>query len=195
LAYLALFSTVTVAAVAALNWIVYVGLYTPLKPVTMWHLPVGAIAGAIPILIGAAITGATFSPMAILLFAILFCWQFPHTVAIGWLYGDQYKLAGLRVITVDDPTGRRSGRIAIAGALSLCFLGIVPATLHLVSWTFAAIATGCAIVYLRSALSFAFRPAHATARQLLRASLIYLPTLLLLIYLPTLLLVLLVTSS
>jgi protoheme IX farnesyltransferase len=95
--YLVLFSVVfsqpLLAVFAAVNWVVYVLTYTPLKSRSVWQTPVGAIAGALPMLLGAAAVGAASSPMALSLFAITYFWQFPHSMAIAWLYREQFAAA------------------------------------------------------------------------------------------------------
>ena len=103
LVYLTIQSDRSVALVAAANWVFYAACYTPLKSRTAWQLPVGAVAGAMPMLIGSAVAGAPLSALSLALFGIVFCWQFPHAMAIAWIYREQYARAGLRVASVSDP--------------------------------------------------------------------------------------------
>ncbi len=93
-------------------------VYTPLKSRTSANTAVGAVAGALPVLMGWSAVGASFSlaggpvPSGLrlaALFLIVYLWQFPHFMAIAWIYRRDYGAAGLRMLTVVDPTGRRAG--------------------------------------------------------------------------------------
>lgn len=178
LTYLALLVDSTVALWAGASWVFYVACYTPLKSRSAWQLPVGAVAGAMPMLIGGAVADALRSPLPWVLFAIVFLWQFPHALAIGWLYRDQYARAGLRVAAVVDPTGRLAGRLATAGALLLLPVSLLPLLLQKASIGFALWAGAGGILYLLLAVQFWRERTDRRARQLLRASFLYLPVVL-----------------
>ena len=96
-------------AVALLTWVLYVLVYTPLKSRTAMNTAVGAVPGALPVLIGWTATGEPLSLGAPSLFMIVFLWQFPHFMAIAWLYRDDYRAGGMKMITVVDPSGRPRG--------------------------------------------------------------------------------------
>ena len=171
------------AAFAMATWLVYVAAYTPLKTRTVWNTAVGAVAGAGPMLIGAAAAGAPLSIPGWLLFAVLLVWQFPHFMAIAWLCRRQYQRAGYQMMTVSEPTGKRAGRHAVAGAAVLALLAFWPAALaphSPLAWTLAVLAALLGAGQLRYAWAFWRRPDDASARRLLRASLVYLPAVLLL---------------
>jgi len=173
--YLTWWSTGSVVALAGVSWVIYVWTYTPLKSVTVWQTPIGALAGAMPILLGAAAAGATFSPMALALFGIVFFWQIPHAMAIAWLYRRQFAQAGVRLLPVVEPSGRAAGAIALlaAAALPLCALG-----LHEGFAATGAVAL-LGLVQLIATVRFAVDRTDARARQLLCASMLYLPGVLL----------------
>ncbi len=175
LAILLWLSPVEVAFLAALAWVLYVGIYTPLKRHSPWQTFVGAVPGAMPPLIGAAAVGAAGSPLALGLFAILFLWQFPHTMAIAWLYRADSAAAGVRVATVVDPSGRWAGWIAVAAAVVLIPAGLVPTLADAAGWWAGAAATAAAAGYLAASWRFLARRDNPSARRLLRASLLYLP--------------------
>ena len=101
--------------------------YTPLKTRSPLNTAVGAVSGALPILIGWTATGAALDMRALALVAVMFLWQFPHFMAIAWLYRDDYARAGQRMLTVVDPTGLRAGAQAVVGALALMPVSLVPA--------------------------------------------------------------------
>ena len=168
----------TLTAVLGLaSWILYVPIYTPLKTRSPFNTTVGAVAGAIPILMGWTATGAPLNLTAWSLVAVLFLWQFPHFMAIAWLYRHDYAIAGHKMLTVVDPTEARAGAQAVLGAALLVPVSLIPAIvptggspLLYLTWTFAlgAIQTALAI---RFAI---FRDTHS-ARLLLRASILFLP--------------------
>jgi protoheme IX farnesyltransferase len=168
----------TVAAAVA-TWLLYVLLYTPLKRITPLNTAVGAVAGALPVAIGwlaadgpaRLAAGDARGALAVgALATVLYLWQFPHFMAIAWIYRAQYAAAGARMLTVVDPTGLRAAGQALAAALAL-----MPAALVLAvpsgsvrMFLSAAIAAG---VYLLATVNFAVRRDDASARFLLLSSL------------------------
>ncbi|MGC8793950.1 MAG: heme o synthase, partial [Bryobacteraceae bacterium] len=107
--------------------LIYLLAYTPLKPRTPHATAVGAIAGAMPPLMGYAGACGTLGPPAWVLFAILFLWQFPHFLAIGWLYRDDYGRGGIRMLPVVDIDGKRTVRQILTGSLLLVPASLAPA--------------------------------------------------------------------
>jgi protoheme IX farnesyltransferase len=178
LVYLAAMVGVTVSALAAVSWIVYVLVYTPSKRLTAWQTPIGAVAGAMPMLLGAAAAGATLEPTSAVLFAVVFFWQFPHTMAVAWIYRQEFAAGGIKVATVVDPTGRAAGRLAVFGATGLWLVSLVPTTFLTAGWAFGACALVLGVVHLGFAARFLRRPDDATARALWHVSLVHLPLLL-----------------
>src|SRR4029079_4334804 len=112
-AYLALAVNVLTAWLGQVTWVTYVWIYTPLKSRTPANTAVGAVAGALPVLMGWAAVGAPLGLKAFTLFLIVVLWQFPHFMAIAWIYRRQYASAGLQMLPVVDPTGRRAGAQAV----------------------------------------------------------------------------------
>jgi protoheme IX farnesyltransferase len=176
--YLAALSPPAVTLLAALSWAVYVLAYTPMKRASVWHMPVGAVAGAIPVLLGAATAGALFAPTSLAMFGMVFFWQFPHTAAIGWLYREQYAAGGAKVAAVVDPSGRLAGRVALFGAAGLLLVSLAPMAFASVAWPYGVVAVVFGLVDLASAGRFLQYPSDATARALWRVSLVHLPALL-----------------
>lgn len=171
------------AAVALATFLLYVLAYTPLKPVTTLNTAVGAIPGALPPVIGwAAATGELgIEPWA--LFLIMFLWQFPHFLAIAWIYREDYMMGGLKMLPVVDPTGRMTGRQAAAYALALVPASLLPVAVGLAGPFYFAGALALSAYYLAAALRFSRDVNETTARKLLRASFVYLPLTLLLLLL------------
>src|SRR6185436_11269240 len=117
------------AGVALATWVIYVLIYTPLKTRSPLNTAVGAISGALPILIGWTSTGVAIDMRALAVVAVMFLWQFPHFMAIAWLYRADYLRGGQRMLTVVDPTGLRAGAQALVGALALVPVSLMPAML------------------------------------------------------------------
>ncbi len=115
------------SAVAFLTFVLYVFIYTPLKTRTTLNTSVGAIPGALPPLIGWAAAAGRLGPEAWSLFLIVFLWQFPHFLAIAWIYREDYRRAGFQMLTVHDARGRRTGCQAFSYALVLVPAGVLPA--------------------------------------------------------------------
>lgn len=160
------------------NWILYVFIYTPLKRKHWSNTEIGAVAGAMPILMGSLATTETVGLIGWAFFAVLFFWQFPHFMAIAWKYRDQYRAGGLQMLTVTEPTGRAAGRKSIVTAVLLLIVSLIPVLtvrtpVHAAVLLVFAIALG--IYYLRAAQVFNRDRNDVTAKKLLRASLLYLP--------------------
>ncbi|MHB8900333.1 MAG: heme o synthase [Thermoguttaceae bacterium] len=175
LIYLATTVNLSITLLTAISWLIYVWIYTPLKVFTAWQTPIGAIPGAMPALLGAAAAGSALSLNGLALFAVVYFWQFPHAMAIAWLYRRQFGEAGLKVASVTDPTGRTATTIAVVGAAVLLPISLLPLLGGGVSWGFALVSLATGIGYLASSIAFLREPTDRTSRNLLRASLIYLP--------------------
>lgn len=178
-AYLALWVNVLTAALGVVTWLIYVGIYTPLKARSPANTAVGAVAGAMPILMGWTAVGGRLNLSAATLFLIVFLWQFPHFMAIAWIYRRQYAAAGLKMLPVVDPTGMRAGAQALVAALALVPVSLLPAVISFAGPTYFVWALALSLGQLFCAAAFLLRMNEQSARTLLRASLIYLPALLL----------------
>jgi protoheme IX farnesyltransferase len=165
-------------ALAAFTFATYVFLYTPLKRVTSLNTLVGAVPGAMPPLIGWAAMRGRLDLEAMTLFLIMFLWQVPHFLAIAWIYRDQYKRAGLCMLTVNDRDGSSTGRQMVLYCLALVASSLAPVGLGMVGPVYAISALVVGVGFLASTLRFASAPSMLAARWALRASLIYLPVLL-----------------
>jgi protoheme IX farnesyltransferase len=178
--YLATFVNLACLGWAVATWLVYVVAYTPLKTASPANTAVGAIAGALPVLIGWTATGVALDERALALTLVLFLWQFPHFMAIAWLYRHEYARAGHQMLTVVDPSGRRAGWQAVLSALALIPVSLVPVLDNpgLGSVLFLAVASMLGLGQMALAAAFWHDPTEVRARLLLRASLVYLPTLL-----------------
>jgi len=170
---------------ALLTWALYVLAYTPLKTVSTANTAVGAVAGSLPVMIGWSAAGGALGARAAALVLVLFLWQFPHFMAIAWLYRKDYAGAGYRMLTVVDPSGRRAGWQSVVAALALVPVSLIPmlGTAGVGGALYAAGASLLGIGYLALAARFWRQADDRSARLLLRGSLVYLPTLLVMLLL------------
>ena len=175
--YLALFVN-AVTAVLGLTVIAgYLFLYTPLKTRTTLSTAIGAFPGAVPPLIGWAAARGEIDITAWVLFAILFLWQFPHFLAIAWMYREDYGRAGIRMLPVVEPDGRVTGQQIIAYTLMLVPVSLLPTVLGITGKLYLVAALILGLLFLASAIRAALSKSNQHARQLLLASVLYLPLL------------------
>jgi protoheme IX farnesyltransferase len=185
--YLAYTTNLLTGTLTLLTAISYVGIYTPLKRITVVNTFIGAFPGALPPLIGwTAVRGVIEWP-AVALFAILFVWQFPHFMAIGWMYRDDYSAAGIR-LTPTQPDEQFAARSTVIQSLFYAVLmvpvSLWPTWLGVTGWAYGVVATVLSLGYLWYTIRFARimrspgSPESRTySRDLLKASVIYLPLL------------------
>ncbi|HSB27360.1 MAG TPA: heme o synthase [Pyrinomonadaceae bacterium] len=154
--------------------------YTPLKTRSSLSTVVGAFPGAVPPLIGWTAATGTLSVEAWVLFAILFLWQFPHFLAIAWMYREDYSRAGILMLPVVEPDGRVTAQQIVLYTLMLIPVSLLPTVLGVSGkvYFFGAIVLG--LLFLYSSVRAAFSMSRQQARQLLLASVLYLPLLFLL---------------
>ncbi len=153
----------------------YLIIYTPLKrrtPICTW---VGAIPGAMPPLIGWAAARGHLGLGAWVLYAMLFLWQFPHFMAIAWMYREDYSRAGYQMLPLSDRTGRAMAIQVLAFSLLLIPVSLIPSLLGQagVIYLLGALILGGGLFYY--GVRLAFERSNSLARQLLMASVIYLP--------------------
>ncbi|MFQ5521881.1 MAG: heme o synthase, partial [Candidatus Methylomirabilia bacterium] len=175
LLYLVLFANLLSAFVTAISVASYLFLYTPLKRKTSLCSLVGAVPGALPPVIGWAAARGALGLEAWVLFAIMFLWQIPHSLAIARLYRDDYAQAGIRVLPVVEPDGRSTGRQIVSHCLALLAVGLLPTLIGLAGsvYFFGALVLG--LMFLGCGILLAISRSEASARLLLFASLVYLP--------------------
>ncbi len=180
LAYLVVVAGPAAAAITAVTSVLYLGVYTPLKQVSPLCTVLGAIPGALPPVAGWVAARGELGVGAGVLFAILFLWQLPHTLAIARLYREDYARAGIRVLPVVDPDGGSTERQIVTGCLALHAAGLLPTLVGLTGgvYFFGALVLGA--VFLAFGTAQALRPSAPAARRVVIASVIYLPLLLVL---------------
>jgi protoheme IX farnesyltransferase len=169
----------SLTSIAALStMLTYVLLYTPLKPISALCTTVGAIPGAMPPVLGWFAAGGAMGAEALTLFAVFFVWQFPHFLAIGWIYRDDYETAGLKMLPSFHDGGRRAGWIALVYAISFVPISCLPRFVGLAGSGYLAAALVLSVGYLWLTVRFFVLRTNIRARQLMIGSLICLPALL-----------------
>jgi len=168
----ALFTLLTIAA--------YLGWYTPAKARSRWSTEIGAVAGALPPLIGWSAGADGVSALGWILFGILFFWQIPHFMAIAWTYRQDYSAVHFPMASVRDPSGRWVAAWSFANCVFLAAVSLLPVALHLATlWYGAVAALGAAWVLGRGAQFLRAAGRDAAARKLFLATIGYLPLVLL----------------
>ena len=163
------------AGIAALCWLLYIVVYTPLKAMTSLNTVVGAIPGALPPLIGWTATGAPLSMLAFVPFLLMFVWQVPHFLALAWMYRDDYELGGLQMLSVEDKEGGMVGRQAVLYAICLIPIAAAPLLAESASVLGTVLLIGLSLVFVGYAARFAMHRDRKTAASLFGVSLLYLP--------------------
>ena len=164
----------TAAVVAMATLFSYVVSYTPLKRRSHWALLVGAIPGALPVVIG-WVAVAPLTAQAWALFWVVFVWQLPHFLALTWLYREDFERSGLPLLAVVDPSGVHLTRHLMVYSILLIPASLGPAWTGLAGGTYAVGVVVMDMLLLALALRFAEGPTVERARDLFRATLGYLP--------------------
>jgi protoheme IX farnesyltransferase len=155
----------------------YVLVYTPLKTRTSVSTAIGAIPGALPPLMGWTAATGEITMVAWALFAMQYLWQFPHFLAIAWLYRDEYRNAGIMMLPVVEPSGRLTARQIVLCAIMLLPVSLAPFFFGLSGLVFLIGGTLIGIGFLWLSAVAAWQKTNEAARRLLLASVIYLPIL------------------
>jgi protoheme IX farnesyltransferase len=167
-----------------LTSLVYLAVYTPLKRVSPICTFVGAFPGAMPGVLGWTAARGRLEWGTLILFAILFVWQFPHFFSIAWLYREDYAQGGIRMLPVVEEDGRSTARRIVAYSLILIPLSVLPSFFGMAGkiYLVGAVVLGIALFYFGARLAFLKLPINAPrskmlARHVLQATVIYLPLL------------------
>ncbi len=183
LAVLCLKVNLLTAFLSLLTCFLYVLVYTPMKKLSWLNTTIGAIPGAIPPMGGWAAATNGLDMGAWVLFLILFTWQHPHFYAIAWLFKEDYKKAGFKMLPVVYPDGKFTFAQIIAFTFALIAFSIMPTMIGMSGkiYFWGALALGLGMLY--TAFLFKNSQSNLDARKVLGASIIYLPALLVLIIL------------
>lgn len=173
--YLAVLVNPLTAGLGLIVIVGYVFLYTPLKTKTSASTAIGAIPGAMPPLMGWTSAANEVSLPALILFAMLFLWQFPHFLAIAWLYREQYKKAGILMLPVVEPDGKMTARQIVIFAIMLLPISLAPFFVATSGWFYLGGAIILGLWFLYESVSMAREKSNKSAKRLLLVSVIYLP--------------------
>lgn len=174
------------AALAAGGLAAYLLVYTPLKRLTATSTLVGAVPGAVPALMGwTAVTGSV-DLRGLSLFAILLLWQIPHFLAIAWMYRSDYARAGFVTLADSDPSGGTTARYVLVACAALAPVSAAPSFVGLTGGIYFVCAMALAAYFMIAAMRFNAQRSGQAARSLLRASVLYLPALLIVLVLDVL---------
>jgi protoheme IX farnesyltransferase len=155
----------------------YLLAYTPLKQRSRHSTTIGAIPGAMPPLIGFAAAAGTLTAEAWVLYVILFLWQFPHFYAIAWMYRDDYAKAGIQMLPVVEPDGESTARRILFFSLLLIPVSLLPKYIGGAGNLYFAGALALGLYFLYAGVRVMFDRTRVRARQVLLASVVYLPLL------------------
>ncbi|HEV8588980.1 MAG TPA: heme o synthase [Pyrinomonadaceae bacterium] len=175
--YLALFTNSLTSILGLAVVAGYLFAYTPLKTRTTFSTFVGAFPGAMPPVLGWTAARGHLDMTALVLFAILFLWQFPHFLAIAWMYREDYGRAGICMLPVVEPDGRVTGQQIIAYTIMLVPVSLLPTVLGISGKVYFVSALILGLLFLASGVRAALSKSNQHARQLLMASVFYLPLL------------------
>ena len=183
--WLLLHTNLLTVSLALLTAFSYVAIYTPLKRVTSLATFIGAFPGAMGPMLGWTAARGRIEWPAVALFAILFVWQFPHFMAIAWLYRDDYARAGIRMLPVVQPDGWSTVVEALFYAVLMIPVSLAPWKLGMAGIAYAILAAALGLIYLAYTVRFSRilrttseSEGRMVARDLLKVSVIYLPLLL-----------------
>ena len=176
--WLALSANVLATLIALGATASYLGLYTPLKTRTTLASAVGAIPGALPPLIGWAAARGSLSGGAWVLFAILFMWQFPHFMAIAWMYREDYARAGIQMLPVADPKGDATFRVIMSFSGALVPVSLLPSVMGIAGIRYFLGALVLGTILLQVSLWANRTRTNVRAKCLMHATVIHLPLLL-----------------
>jgi protoheme IX farnesyltransferase len=179
LGYLALAVNLAAAWVTLAITISYLFCYTPMKRRSPLCMLIGAVPGALPPVIGWAAARGEFQIDAWVLFAIMFLWQVPHTLAIARLYREDYARAGIQFLPVVEPDGKSTNRQIVSHCAALLAVSLLPTLLGSAGPIYFIVAFVLGAGLLASGIRLALQSSASRARRLLLSSLVYLPALLL----------------
>jgi len=182
--YLVIYTNLLTGGLVLLTAAVYLAIYTPLKKVSPLCTFVGAFPGAMPVVLGWTAARGKVEVETLLLFAIMFVWQFPHFLSIAWLYREDYAQGEIRMLPVVESDGKSTVWRILAYSAALIPVSLFPVALGMAGrvYLIGAIALGGALFRVSMGMAYPQLPATAAAskmpaRRLLRATIVYLPAL------------------
>ena len=183
-AYLAIYANLLTGLLVFLTALVYLAAYTPLKKVSPMCTFVGAFPGAMPVALGWTAARGRIEVETLILFAIMFIWQFPHFLSIAWLYREDYAQGEIRMLPVVDSNGKSTVWRILAYSAVLIPVSILPVAIGMAGRVYlvGAVLMGAMLFRVSMGMALPQLPATAAAskphaRRLLQATILYLPAL------------------
>ena len=183
-AYLAVYANLLTGFLVFLTALIYLAAYTPLKKISPACTFVGAFPGAMPVALGWTAARGRLEAETLILFAIMFVWQFPHFLSIAWLYREDYAQGDIRMLPVVESNGKSTVWRILAYSGALIPVSVLPVALGMAGrlYLVGAILMGAALFRVSMGMAYPQLPATAAAskppaRRLLRATIVYLPAL------------------
>ncbi len=177
LALLVIFINLLTAVLALTTVVLYLALYTPLKRVTTYNTLIGCFPGALPALGGWTAATGSFGLGGWLLFGMLFTWQMPHFLALAWMYRTDYERGGFQMLPVVDRSGDSTAYQTLLFTGLLVLLSILPTVFHLTGWTYTIGVLVLGGYFLVPSIRFLYERTNRVAKQILKASIVYVPAL------------------
>jgi heme o synthase len=182
--YLAIYSNLLTGSLVFLTSLIYLAAYTPLKKISPICTFIGAFPGAMPVVLGWTAVRGKLEVETLILFAIMFVWQFPHFLSIAWLYREDYAQGDIRMLPVVDSDGKSTVWRILAYSAGLIPISLMPVAMGMAGriYLVGAIMMGAALFRISLGMASNRLPATApaskpSARRLLRATILYLPAL------------------
>ncbi len=168
------------AFLALLSAFLYVVVYTPMKRQNWLNTSLGAVPGALPPVGGWTAATGSIDPGAVVLFLILFAWQHPHFYAIAWIFRDDYRRGGFKMLPVVEPDGNSTCWQIMGYLVLLLIFSVMPSFMGLTGSFYLIGVLVLGTLFLASGLALSISRSVTSARRLLKASVLYLPLLLVL---------------
>ncbi len=182
--YLSIYANLLTGLLVFLTALVYLAAYTPLKKVSPICTFVGAFPGAMPVVLGWTAVRGRIETETLILFAIMFVWQFPHFLSIAWLYREDYEQGEIRMLPVVESNGKSTVWRILAYSAALIPVSVLPVAAGMAGRVYlvGAVLMGAMLFRVSMGMAIGHLPATAAAskppaRRLLRATIIYLPAL------------------
>jgi protoheme IX farnesyltransferase len=162
------------ATYQAVLFVIYVFAYTPLKRVSPHSLHLGAVSGALPPVIGWAAARESAGLEAWVLFGIIYLWQIPHFLAIAWIYRDEYRAGGFKVLTAVEEEGNITVRQGLIYSILLGFMAVCPFLLHMSGIGYLTVSILTSVFFIYACFKFSRNKTISAARAVVKSSVLYL---------------------
>ena len=169
------------AVLAIVTAVLYLLVYTPMKRTTKWNTLMGTVPGALPALGGYTAATGHIDAIGLSIFLILALWQMPHFLSLAWMYRKDYARGNYAMLPVVEPDGTSTARQTVGCCVALLVASLLPAVLGAAGWIYALGIVPLGLWFLWTSVVFARTRTGQTARRVLKASIVYVPVLVLLL--------------